>query len=189
MRLTPEDEADQERTAAAAPPWAGTMVPSARPDVRASHPRAPVTWQADSLRPERQGELWGWLFGLVLLSVVAGFGGSDVALSVACVVVLAVLYRLDRARRTRKAAKAPQPPPSPFSPCRRCGYPFAVHFGDDLMCPLAGICYRCGQPLTAHTGREVTCPASAPDCYRCGQPFAAHVGDGLTCPGPPVSVA
>jgi hypothetical protein len=209
MSLTPEDEAAyaldhgvsradlkpdvraaydgllEERKAAPTRSWAGTLVPSDRPDVRAARPRAPITWQADPLRPGWRAELWVWLFVGMLLSVVAGFGGSDIALAVACVAVLAVLYRWYRARRTRKAAKAAQPPaPSPFSPCYRCGYPFAAHFGDDLMCPLAGICYRCGQPLTAHTGRELTCPDSAPDCYRCGQPFAAHVGNGLTCPVP-----
>jgi hypothetical protein len=210
---TADDRTLRERKAAATPPWAGTLVPSARrPEVPAGHPRVPITWQADSLRPEWHAEAWGWLFGVVLLSAVAGFGGTDVALAVACVAVLAVLHRFYRAMRARKAAKAPQPAPSPFSPCHHCGYPFAAHFGDNLMCPLAGICYRCGQPLTAHgreltcpasapncyrcgqpltahTGRELTCPASAPNCYRCGQPFAAHVGDGLTCPAPQVSVS
>ncbi len=179
----------KERKAAAARPWAGTLAPSGHPDVRADHLRAPVTWQADSLRPGWQGELQVWLIAVVLLGVVAGFGGPDIALAVACVAVLAVLYRLYRGRRKRKAAKAAQPLPSPFSPCYHCGYPFAAHFGDDLMCPLTGRCYRCGQPLTAHTGRELTCPDSAPHCYRCGQPFAAHVGDGLMCPAPPVSVS
>jgi hypothetical protein len=181
MRLMPEEEA-----ADAARPWVGTLMPSGQPKVRAGHPRSPVIWQADPLRPDGQQELWRWLFAGVWLGVLAGFGGSNIALAVACVAFLAVLYRLYRARRARKAAKAAQP--SPFSPCNRCGYPFAAHFGDDLMCPLAGICYRCAQPLIAHTGHELTCPDSAPDCYRCGQPFAAHVGDGLECPAPSVSV-
>ena len=179
----------EERNAEAARPWAGTLAPSGQPDVRTGHPRAPITWQAPSLRPERQGEFRVWVFVLVVLAVVAGFGGTDVALAVACIAVLGILYRWYRGMREHKAAKAPQPPPSPFSPCRRCKYPFAAHFGEDLKCPLAGLCYRCGQPLTAHTGYELTCPDSAPRCYRCGQPFAAHVGEGLLCPGPPVSVS
>jgi hypothetical protein len=215
MRLTPEEEAAyalhhgvsradlqpqvqavydrllEERKAAAARPWAGTLAPSGQPNVRAGHPRGPVTWQASSLRPEWQAELWQWLFAVPFLAVVAGFGGSDVALAVGCVAILAILYRLSRARRSHKAAKAAQPPPpSPFSQCSRCDYPFAAHFGDDLLCPLAGICYRCGRPLTGHAGYELRCPDSErPRCYRCGQPFAAHVGDGLMCPAPPVSVS
>lgn len=178
----------EKRKAKAARPWSGTLVPSSQPDGRAGHPRATVTWQASSLSPERRAEFIFWLLAVVWLGVIAGFGGPDIALAVACIAVLAVLYRWYRAMRRRKAVTAPQPVPAPFAPCNHCGYPLAAHFGDDLMCPLAGLCYRCGQPLTAHTGYELTCPDSAPRCYRCGQPLAAHVGVGLICPPPPQSV-
>ena len=180
----------EERRGDAARPWAGTLAPSGQTKVRAAQPRVPATWRASSPRPEWQVELWQWLFVVGVLGFVAGFGGSDIALAVACVAVLAVLYRLYRAWRTRMVTKQAQPLRSPFSPCDRCGYPFAAHFGDDLWCPLAGLCFRCGRPLTAHTGCELTCPdAERPLCYRCGQPFAAHIGDGLTCPAPPIWVS
>jgi hypothetical protein len=217
MRLTPEEEAayalDHRLTRADLKPHVQALYDRMLQERKAEAAtpgaagEAPATWQGWPPQPPWRTEWSVWLFEAGLLSVVAafivgGFGGSDpddatnlvaaalfwFGLAAVCVAIPRMLYRWFRSRRF--AAQAAQPPSSPFSPCYGCGYPVAVHSGDDRRCPQAGICYRCEQPLTAHTGYELTCPDSAaPRCYRCEQPLAAHVGDGHSCPPPPLSVS
>ena len=154
---------EQRKTATTARPVAGAP---------GSSPLA-ATWQGSPASPwwrNWPGLTLGaaWL-GFVTAFIVGAHGGSDMgdaanltaatlfllSLGAALVAIPAALYRRYRSKRT---VMERQSQVAPFAPCYRCGYPRAVHSGDDLKCPEGGLCYRCGGPFTEHVGYELTCP-------------------------------
>lgn len=187
MRLTPEQEAsyalDYGVSRADLAPHIQTeydrllaerRVAATRPPDSAAANPVPATWQGFVPPPRRQpwpGLLLGAAgFAFVAAFIVGGYGGSNgadaanlaaavlflFAVAGACVAVPVMLYR--RYRVTWMVARVAQPA-NPFAPCYRCGFPLAVHAGDDLKCPEGGMCHRCGQPFSGHLGYELTCPA------------------------------